>query len=73
MYEHPYFTQTVFAIENEQLVRATERRRVIRERLDAQEREQGTTRRMRPAKTARRTAASVARDVTPCVNCPAAA
>ncbi|REJ05673.1 hypothetical protein DY023_08740 [Microbacterium bovistercoris] len=76
MFEHPYFTQTIFAIENEQLNRAAERRRAIQERLEAQPAEKGTTRRTRAARSARRTvrgAASAARDVTPCANCPAAA
>lgn len=69
MYEHPYFTQTIFAIENEQLVRATEQRRVMRERAGIPERQRGSLRRTRTA----RSAASVARDIAPCANCPATA
>lgn len=69
MYEHPYFTQTIFAIENEQLVRTVEQRRVMRERAGLPERQKDTVRRARTM----RSAASVARDVAPCADCPATA
>ncbi|MDR2998723.1 MAG: hypothetical protein LBU78_11480 [Microbacterium sp.] len=78
MYEQSFFHGRITAIETEHATREAERRRQQRERAGVPERRDGLIRRMRAAAAgrhaeARARAASVARDVRPCADCPAAA